>query len=113
MKQNDPQTVSTPGRAVTLKAQRSAILELRHKVLEVIALTPEVRSEKVQVMKELIAKGSYRVNSQRLASKLIADHFLMTGCTVYQSGAGLQKPGARDQCSVGVQGNPEMILWSE
>jgi hypothetical protein len=95
MNQNNPQTVFTPGRALTPKAQRSAILGLKHKIREVIALTPEVRSGKVQVMKELIAKDSYRVDSQQLAANLIADHFMMTGCAACQPGTGLQssEPG--------------------
>lgn len=113
MNQNDPQTVPTPGRALTPKAQKSAILDLKQKALEVIALTPEVRSEKVQVMKELIAKSSYRVNSQQLALNLIADHFLMTGRAACQPVTGRQNPEAVIHTAGGGEGNPEMILSSK
>jgi anti-sigma28 factor (negative regulator of flagellin synthesis) len=73
------QKVSTPEKAHTSKAQRLDIVELQQKAMEVIALTPEVRREEVQIMKELITKGSYRCNHQHLALNLLADHFLMTG----------------------------------
>ena len=111
MNQNNPQTVSTPDRAHTPKAQRSAILELKQKAREVIALTPEVRSEKGQVMKELVAKGSYRCNHQHLALKLIADHFLMTGRCACQPVTGRQNPAAVIPAAGGGEGNPETILF--
>ena len=59
MNQNSPQTVSTPGRALTPKTQQSAILDLKQKALEVIALTPEVRSQ---------SSGPEGVGSQRFLS---------------------------------------------
>jgi anti-sigma28 factor (negative regulator of flagellin synthesis) len=113
MNQNSPQTVSTPGRALTPKTQQSAILDLKQKALEVIALTPEVRSEKVQVLKELVAKGSYRCNHRHLALNLIADHFLMTGRVPCQPVTGRQNPEAVIHAAVGGEGNPEKILSSK
>jgi len=104
MNQNNPQTISTPGRALTPKVQRSAISELKQKALEVIALTPEVRSEKVQALKESVAQGSYRANSPRLALNLIADHFLMTGRTVCPPVIGRQNPEAGIKAPAEVRG---------
>lgn len=113
MNQDDPQTVSTPDRALTPNAQKSANLELKHKVLEVIALTPEVRSKKVQVLKELVAKGSYRCNPLTLASNLIVDHVLMTGLVARQPGTRLQNPAAEINASGRGGGNLEIIPCSK
>jgi hypothetical protein len=107
MNQNDLQTVSTPDRAHTPKVRRSAILELKQKALEVIALTPEVRSEKVQVMKELVAKGSYRCNHKHLAWNLMADHFLMTGRAACQPVTGRLNPAPVIPAADGGEGNSE------
>jgi anti-sigma28 factor (negative regulator of flagellin synthesis) len=113
MNKIDPQTVHPPGRELTSKAQESTHLELKQKVLEIIALTPEVRNEKVQVIKELVAKGSYRVNYPQLALNLIVDHFLMAGRVPCQPETERQNQSTDINASRGDQENPEMILCSK
>ncbi len=48
---------------------------LMQKAAQVIAQTPEVREEKVATLKEAVDQGTYQVNSQKVATSLIADIF--------------------------------------
>jgi anti-sigma28 factor (negative regulator of flagellin synthesis) len=92
MNRNGPQKVFSPGRALPSRAQESANLTLKLKALEVIALTPDLRCERVQAIKELVARGSYHCNAHQVAVKLIADHLSMTGLLAGQPGTGLSDP---------------------
>jgi anti-sigma28 factor (negative regulator of flagellin synthesis) len=111
MNQNGPQRVSRPDRPLIPKTQGLAKIQLNQKALEVIAQTPEVRCENVQVIKEFIAKGAYHGNSRQAAANLIADHFLMPGLVACRPGTGLPTPEAKISPSGGGGRNPETTLF--
>jgi hypothetical protein len=104
MNKIDPQTAHPPGRELTSTAQQSTNVELKQKALEVIALTPEVRNEKVQVMQGLVSKGSYRANYPQLALNLIVDHFLMAARVPGQPETERQNQSTDINASRGTQG---------
>lgn len=41
---------------------------------EVVAKTPEVRLERVEVLKEKMDRGEYHVDSEKVAAKLVEEH---------------------------------------
>jgi len=43
------------------------------KIHDVLATTPEVRTERVEALKKLVESGQYEVNSGTLAEKMIKD----------------------------------------
>ncbi len=47
--------------------------ELQNKAREVVYQTPEVRPEKVAGLKEAIEAGTYEIDSEKLADKLIEE----------------------------------------
>ena len=47
--------------------------KLMHKAAQVVAETPEVRSEKVMALKDSVEQGTYEVDSQKVADKLIVE----------------------------------------
>jgi flagellar biosynthesis anti-sigma factor FlgM len=46
---------------------------LMHKAAHVVAETPEVRPEKVLAFKDSVEQGTYEVDSQQVANKLITE----------------------------------------
>ena len=110
MNPNGSKRSSPPVRPLSPKSQWLAKIQLRQKALEVIAQTPEVRYENVQVIKELIAKGAYQGNSRQAAANLIADHFLRPGLAAGRPGTGLPTPEARINPSGGGGRNPEITF---
>jgi len=110
MNPNGPKRISPPVRPFTPKTQGLTKIQLRQKALEVIAQTPEVRCENVQVIKELIAQGAYQGNYRQAAANLIADHFLRAGLAAGRPGTGLPTPEARINPSGGGGRNAEITL---
>ena len=50
---------------------------LMQKGSQVVAETPEVRQEKVMALQDSVQQGTYEVNTQKVANKMLAD--LLTG----------------------------------
>jgi len=76
MNNHDTKAISVLGTATLPPAQGASASTLSHKAMEVIARTPDVRSDRVDVLKELVAQGSYQCNVQQVAVRLIADQCL-------------------------------------
>jgi|UniRef100_A0A7C3WRS4 negative regulator of flagellin synthesis FlgM len=49
---------------------------LMQKAAQVVAETPEVRSEKVRALKDSVAQGTYAVDTPKVAEKLITEMLL-------------------------------------
>ena len=47
-----------------------------NKIREIVQGTPDIRAEKVDLLKEKIASGSYNVSSQEIADKMLREHLL-------------------------------------
>ena len=47
-----------------------------HKIREIVRKTPDVRAEKVELLKEKIASGSYNVSSHEIADKMLRESLL-------------------------------------
>ncbi len=83
--QNSEQVKQTPSEAqkVATNAQEAPVREDRvelsqtardiKKIESVLKTTPEVRTEKVNALKEQIETGSYQVDSQKVANAMLAD----------------------------------------
>jgi negative regulator of flagellin synthesis FlgM len=46
------------------------------KIHEILATTPEVRTEKVAALKEAVADGTYKVKAEDIADKMIQEMIL-------------------------------------
>ena len=46
------------------------------KMREIIQKTPDIRGEKVALFKQKIASGSYNVNGQKIADKMLREHLI-------------------------------------
>jgi negative regulator of flagellin synthesis FlgM len=60
-----------PGPEAIPEAAEQALL--MEKAREIIHQTPEVRPEKVAALKEALARGTYRIDSRKLANILLAE----------------------------------------
>lgn len=49
---------------------------LMHKAAQVLAETPDVRAEKVMALKDSVEQGTYVVDAQKVAEKMIAEMML-------------------------------------
>ncbi|MBW1990874.1 MAG: flagellar biosynthesis anti-sigma factor FlgM [Deltaproteobacteria bacterium] len=47
--------------------------KLMHKAAQVVAETPDVRQEKVMALKDSVEQGTYEVDAQKVAEKLILE----------------------------------------
>ncbi len=47
-----------------------------NKIREIVRKTPDIRAEKVGLLKEQIASGSYNVSSQEIADKMLREYLL-------------------------------------
>ncbi len=47
-----------------------------NKIREIVRKTPDIRTEKVELLREKIASGSYNVSSQEIADKMIREYLL-------------------------------------
>ena len=47
-----------------------------NKVREIIQKTPDIREERIALLKEKIASGSYNVSGQEIAGKMLREHLL-------------------------------------
>jgi len=50
--------------------------DLNKKAYEIISDTPEIRTEKINNIKENIEKGCYNVQSEKVTQGIINDHFI-------------------------------------
>jgi len=46
------------------------------KIRDIVQKTPDIRTEKVELLREKIASGSYNVSSQETADKMLREHLL-------------------------------------
>ena len=60
------------GDKVELSAQSKEI----KKINDALEMTPDVRAEKVAALKELVQKGEYKVDSNKLADKMINESII-------------------------------------
>lgn len=74
--ENEPRTIALspqgPDRAVasdTVKLSSEAVL--LHQIRQRLAATPDVRAERVQALKEAIARGEYRVSAEAIADAIL------------------------------------------
>ena len=67
----DSQSPVNKADCVTLSPQARELLSAQQKLAEI----PDVREEKVQEIKTRIANGSYRVDSEEIADKMIREAF--------------------------------------
>ncbi len=68
--QAKPQTPPPQGDRVEL----SELSRLAEQAKEVVAKTPEVRVERVEALKERVDSGTYEVDSEKVAAKLVDEH---------------------------------------
>lgn len=69
-------TAAATGQGATDIIDLSPQARLMHKASEVVYQTPEVRPEKVAALREALQQGTYQVDSQKVANRLIAEILL-------------------------------------
>lgn len=47
-----------------------------NRIREIVQKTPDIRADKVALLREKIASGSYRISSQEIADKMLREHLL-------------------------------------
>jgi negative regulator of flagellin synthesis FlgM len=62
--------------AASDKVELSTQSREMHRAHEVLQMTPDVRAEKVNAIKQRIEEGQYRVDSQAVAEKMIRESLL-------------------------------------
>lgn len=46
------------------------------KAIDIVKSTPDIRTDKVAELKKMINEGKYKINSEKLAEKIIEEHLL-------------------------------------
>jgi flagellar biosynthesis anti-sigma factor FlgM len=64
---------AAPGRGQTLNTLEKRLLE---EIRQIVGQAPEVRPEKVAAIREALERGSYEIDSRKLANILIAELIL-------------------------------------
>ena len=67
LKKNDNKNGNLSGEKVELSERASYL----NKIREIVQKTPDIREEKVTLLREKIAAGSYNVSSQVIAGKML------------------------------------------
>ena len=67
-----------PGERVELSEKASDL----NKIRELVLRTPDIREEKVELLREKIASGSYNVSSQEIADKMLREYLIEDSLTI-------------------------------
>lgn len=92
MTQSRPRGLNFRGYVTALDSGLERESRLKNLALEVIARTPEVRSEKVRAIKESLAQGSYYCSSREAVVRLFGNHFMTAGAALSRLRKPLKKP---------------------